>query len=156
MPVLTLDAQRLKLRRPLDSAWGRLRERELIRIRLTWPDGSWGDGEAAPLEPYDGVSAAAVRAALDSYGAVLAAAEPEATLPELLPRVPPSVTSAGAGGRRPGPVGPGRTAGRRAGGVAARSPARRAGSSSTRSSRHPTVPRPPPRPLAPPPRATSA
>ena len=84
MPVLTLEPQRLKLRRPLDAAWGELREREVIRIRLTWPDGSWGEGEAAPLEPYDGVSPAAVRGALDAYGAVLAAGEPDAPAHELL------------------------------------------------------------------------
>ena len=83
MPVLTFEPQRLVLRRPLITAWGQLRERQLIRVRLTWPDGSWGEGEAAPLEPYDGVSLAAVRAALDAYAAVLAAAAPD-TPPETL------------------------------------------------------------------------
>ena len=84
MPILALEPQRLRLRRPLDTGWGQLRERELITVRLTWPDGSWGEGEAAPLESYDGVSAAAVRAALDAYGAVLAAAAPDAPAAALL------------------------------------------------------------------------
>ena len=84
MPVLTVEPLGLRLRRPLDTAWGQLRERELITVRLTWPDGSWGEGEAAPLEPYDGVSLTAVRAALDAYGAVLAAAAPDAPAGELL------------------------------------------------------------------------
>ena len=84
MPVLTIEPQRLALRRPLDAAWGQLRERELLHVRLTWPDGSWGEGEAAPLEPYDGVSVAAVRAALDAYGAVLAAAAADAPAAALL------------------------------------------------------------------------
>ena len=84
MPALTVTPQRLKLRRPLSTAWGQLRERELITVRLTWPDGSWGEGEAAPLEPYDGVSLAAVRAALDAYGAVLAEAGPDTPAQALL------------------------------------------------------------------------
>ena len=84
MPVLTLEPQRLKLRRPLSAAWGQLRERELIRVRLAWPDGGWGEGEAAPLESYDGVSLASVRAALDAYGAVLAGAAPDTPAADLL------------------------------------------------------------------------
>ena len=84
MPVLTIEPRRLELLRPLNAAWGLLRERELLAVRLTWPDGSWGEGEAAPLEPYDGVSTALVRAALDAYGAVLAAAAPDATHASLL------------------------------------------------------------------------
>ena len=84
MPVLTGEPLRLRLRRPLSTAWGQLRERELTRVRLTWPDGSWGEGEAAPLEPYDGVSPALVRAALDAYGAILAAAAPDTPAEALL------------------------------------------------------------------------
>ena len=49
------------------APWGELREREVLRVRLDFADGDWGEGEAAPLEPYDGVSLAAVRAALDAY-----------------------------------------------------------------------------------------
>ena len=50
----------------------------MLRVRLEFPDGLYGEGEAAPLEPYDGVSLAAVRAALDAYAEVLGAIEPTA------------------------------------------------------------------------------
>nr|MBA2644573.1 dipeptide epimerase [Solirubrobacterales bacterium] len=83
MPACSIEPVRLKLRFPLRTAWGELHERELLRVRLTWPDGSWGEGEAAPLEPYDGVSSAAVRAGLDAYAALLAGAD-EASGPDLL------------------------------------------------------------------------
>lgn len=50
-------AQRtLKLRRPLHTSYGALRERDVICIAITGPDGVTGYGEAAPLAPYDGVS----------------------------------------------------------------------------------------------------
>ena len=62
----------LALREPLRAAWGTLRERPLLRVRLVAADGLAGHGEAAPLEPYDGVPLAAVRAALDVYARVLA------------------------------------------------------------------------------------
>jgi L-Ala-D/L-Glu epimerase len=62
----------LALREPLRAAWGTLRERPLLRVRLVAADGLAGHGEAAPLEPYDGVALAAVRAALDVYARVLA------------------------------------------------------------------------------------
>jgi L-Ala-D/L-Glu epimerase len=71
----------LALREPLRFAWGTLAERELLRVRLVAADGAEGHGEAAPLEPYDGVSLAAVRAALDAYAEVLAQHEdPETAL----------------------------------------------------------------------------
>jgi L-alanine-DL-glutamate epimerase-like enolase superfamily enzyme len=60
------------LRAPLRAAWGVLRVREYLEVRLEWAPGDSGEGEAAPLEPYDGVSLAAVRAALDVYARVLA------------------------------------------------------------------------------------
>jgi L-alanine-DL-glutamate epimerase-like enolase superfamily enzyme len=80
MIALSVRVVRYALRTPLRSAWGELREREVLRVRLDHPDGLWGEGEAAPLEPYDGVSIAAVRAALDVYARVLAAAEPSTDL----------------------------------------------------------------------------
>src|SRR4051794_16767677 len=64
---MQLERVRLALRDPLVTAWGTLSEREIVRVRL-----GEGVGEAAPLEPYDGVPMAAVLAALDAYGAVLA------------------------------------------------------------------------------------
>lgn len=62
----------LALRAPLRAAWGTLTERELLRVELEADDGLVGVGEAAPLEPYDGVPLAAVRAALDAYARALA------------------------------------------------------------------------------------
>jgi o-succinylbenzoate synthase len=44
------------MRRPFATANGVLAERELLVIRLVDDDGTTGFGEAAPLEPYDGVS----------------------------------------------------------------------------------------------------
>jgi L-alanine-DL-glutamate epimerase-like enolase superfamily enzyme len=83
---LEVEPIRLRLRRPFVAAWGTLTERELLRVTLTDRDGLQGFGEAAPLEPYDGVAPAAVRAALDAYSAVLAAAQPGAPPDELIAR----------------------------------------------------------------------
>jgi L-alanine-DL-glutamate epimerase-like enolase superfamily enzyme len=49
-------------------------ERELILVTLTGEDGVPGYGEAAPLEPYDGVSIDRVQRALERYRPVLAEA----------------------------------------------------------------------------------
>jgi L-alanine-DL-glutamate epimerase-like enolase superfamily enzyme len=73
----------LALCEPLHAAWGTLLSRELLAVRLHADDGVVGIGEAAPLEGYDGVPMAAVRAALDAYGQVLAT-RGEAPLEELL------------------------------------------------------------------------
>jgi L-alanine-DL-glutamate epimerase-like enolase superfamily enzyme len=59
------------LREPLRTAWGELRERELLVVELTGSDGVPGRGEAAPLEPYDGVALEEVREALEAYARVL-------------------------------------------------------------------------------------
>ena len=77
MAELAVETVRLPLRAPLRTAWGTLAERELVRVRLRFGPGDAGEGEAAPLEPYDGVPLAAVLAALDAYAAVLADAGPE-------------------------------------------------------------------------------
>jgi L-Ala-D/L-Glu epimerase len=75
---LTAQGLALRLREPLRAAWGTLSERELLRVELEADDGLVGVGEAAPLEPYDGVPLAAVRAALDVYAVVAGErAEPE-------------------------------------------------------------------------------
>jgi L-Ala-D/L-Glu epimerase len=80
-----------RLRTPLRSAWGTLYERETLHVRLDFGPGDWGEGEAAPLEPYDGVPLAAVRAALDAYAQIdappdelLAACAAERDLPQAL------------------------------------------------------------------------
>jgi L-alanine-DL-glutamate epimerase-like enolase superfamily enzyme len=77
---LVTEGVGMRLREPLRASWGTLSERQLLRVRLEAEDGLVGWGEAAPLEPYDGVPLAAVRAALDAY-AVVAGERDE---PELL------------------------------------------------------------------------
>jgi L-alanine-DL-glutamate epimerase-like enolase superfamily enzyme len=84
MARLTSRTVRRRLRAPLRAAWGELAERELIEVRLAFSDEDVGRGEAAPLEPYDGVPLAAVAAALEAYASVLAGAGPEDAHEELL------------------------------------------------------------------------
>jgi L-Ala-D/L-Glu epimerase len=69
---------------PLRAAWGELREREVLRVRVIFSDSDWGEGEAAPLEPYDGVPMGAVAAALDVYATILRDAGPVAAHDSLL------------------------------------------------------------------------
>jgi L-alanine-DL-glutamate epimerase-like enolase superfamily enzyme len=75
---------RLALRAPLQTAWGELSERDVLRVRLAWSVADFGLGEAAPLEPYDGVSPATVAAALDTYDALLRDADPRTAHVDLL------------------------------------------------------------------------
>ena len=56
MVKLSVRTVRYALRAPLRASWGEIREREVLRVRLDLPDGLYGEGESAPLEPYDGVS----------------------------------------------------------------------------------------------------
>jgi L-Ala-D/L-Glu epimerase len=77
---LSLRTRSYALRRPLEAAWGTLTAREIVEVELRAGDGRVGRGEAAPLEPYDGVPLGAVLAALDAYGAILR------VLPERLAR----------------------------------------------------------------------
>jgi len=62
---------RARLRVPFSAAYGDVAERSLIVLTLTGEDGIIGCGEAAPLEPYDGVSIDHVRAALEDCTHVL-------------------------------------------------------------------------------------
>jgi len=84
MAELSVEPFELRLRRPLRTAWGELSDRTLLRVRVDFGGDDYGEGEAAPLEPYDGVPLAAVQAALDAYAAVLARASPRSTHAELL------------------------------------------------------------------------
>jgi L-alanine-DL-glutamate epimerase-like enolase superfamily enzyme len=84
MAELSVCTLSLRLKSPLRAAWGELSERELLQVRVDFGGDDFGEGEAAPLEGYDGVSRAAVRSALDAYGAVLARASPRSTHAELL------------------------------------------------------------------------
>jgi L-alanine-DL-glutamate epimerase-like enolase superfamily enzyme len=81
---LEIESARLTLGEPLQTAYGVVAERELLLVALTGPEGITGHGEAAPLEPYDGVSTARVRAALERYARALAAAPGDANGAELL------------------------------------------------------------------------
>ncbi len=82
--IARVTPTRMRLRRPLITSWGELSERELLLVELEDRDGMTGRGEAASLEPYDGVAPAALRAALDVYAKVLAAADPGAPPEELV------------------------------------------------------------------------
>jgi len=61
----------LRFATPMATAFGELTRRDIFVVTLMGPDGLAGHGEAAPLEAYDGVPAAAVAAALRAYGDVL-------------------------------------------------------------------------------------
>jgi o-succinylbenzoate synthase len=65
----------LRFARPLPTAYGELHERELLLLRLRGADGVVGWGEAAPLEPYDGVPLETVREALAAYEPILRAGD---------------------------------------------------------------------------------
>jgi L-Ala-D/L-Glu epimerase len=65
----------LRLLRPLQTSYGAVLERELLLVSLTDGDGVSGYGEAAPLQPYDGVSIARVQEALERYRPIVEAAE---------------------------------------------------------------------------------
>jgi L-alanine-DL-glutamate epimerase-like enolase superfamily enzyme len=60
-----------RLRSPLATSYGEVRERGAFVLSLTASDGVTGYGEAAPLEAYDGVPLEIVGAALERYAAVL-------------------------------------------------------------------------------------
>jgi L-alanine-DL-glutamate epimerase-like enolase superfamily enzyme len=70
---MSVEPRVLRLRSPWRSSHGTLCERELLAVTITDEDGVSGHGEAAPLQAYDGVNAAHVRAALERYTPVLAA-----------------------------------------------------------------------------------
>jgi L-alanine-DL-glutamate epimerase-like enolase superfamily enzyme len=68
---MSVTRRKLRLAQPLASSYGAVHERELFTVALSDDEGLIGYGEAAPLEPYDGVSPERVSNALDSYRAVL-------------------------------------------------------------------------------------
>ena len=65
----------LRFHAPLRTSYGELTERDLFELEIEDSDGIAGRGEAAPLEPYDGVSSTRVEAALNSYRDVLSAGD---------------------------------------------------------------------------------
>jgi L-alanine-DL-glutamate epimerase-like enolase superfamily enzyme len=68
---VTITQRTLRFAAPLVTSYGALAERELLELSIEGADGVCGRGEAAPLEPYDGVGTARARAALESYRSVL-------------------------------------------------------------------------------------
>jgi L-Ala-D/L-Glu epimerase len=71
---VSIVSVKARLRAPFVTAWGSIDERELLLLSLEDSQGRRGFGEAAPLEPYDGVSVADVRDALEDCRATLAGA----------------------------------------------------------------------------------
>ena len=72
---MSVTSRVLRLERPLQTSYGSVAERELLTVALSDGDGPTGYGEAAPLEPYDGVSPRRVHEALDHYRPVLMQSE---------------------------------------------------------------------------------
>lgn len=72
-----VERRTLRFRDPLATASGTLEQRELLLLTLVASDGTSGSGEAAPLEPYDGVSTEAAMAALEECRAALEASDGE-------------------------------------------------------------------------------
>ncbi len=72
---MSVSRRALRLRQPLRTSYGAVRERELFTVALSDEDGPTGYGEAAPLEPYDGVSPQRVSDALESYRPILMQSE---------------------------------------------------------------------------------
>ncbi len=92
---LSIARSALRLRVPLQSAYGTVRERELLTVCIVDSDGVMGFGEAAPLQPYDGVSVERVHGALQRYRAVLAdAAKDHAQAQKRAAEGPPRTGSA--------------------------------------------------------------
>src|SRR5665213_3774378 len=70
---LEFGRRELQFVQPQATAFGVLHSRELVELTLTGADGIAGHGEAAALEPYDGVSTERVLVALEAYRTPLAA-----------------------------------------------------------------------------------
>ncbi|HEV2060447.1 MAG TPA: hypothetical protein VGR11_13915, partial [Solirubrobacteraceae bacterium] len=81
---VTIEARTLRFRSPLRAAYGVIDRREIYELEIEGADGVRGRGEAAPLEPYDGVSPARARAALEAYRGVLEASDEDRSGGELL------------------------------------------------------------------------
>src|ERR1700722_4092078 len=61
----------LRVGQAVPISYGTLHEREVLAVSLTDQDGLTGYGEAAPFEPYDGISMARVEQALERYRPVI-------------------------------------------------------------------------------------
>jgi L-alanine-DL-glutamate epimerase-like enolase superfamily enzyme len=81
---VAVDEISYRLRAPLRTAYGDVAERRTLVLTITTADGTVGQGEAAPLEPYDGVPLELVEQALERYVAILRADGDRLTGPQLL------------------------------------------------------------------------
>jgi L-alanine-DL-glutamate epimerase-like enolase superfamily enzyme len=66
-----IEVLRARLRAPFVTGWGAIDARELLLLTLEDSEGRTGYGEAAPLEPYDGISLDDVRSSLEDCRATL-------------------------------------------------------------------------------------
>lgn len=71
MPTVALHHETYRLHKPLVTAFGELREREVLVFELTGADGVTGRGESAPLTPYDGVPLEVAAEALAVYASIV-------------------------------------------------------------------------------------
>jgi L-alanine-DL-glutamate epimerase-like enolase superfamily enzyme len=69
---LEIERRSLALSTPLQSSYGTVAGRDVLIVALSGEDGVTGFGEAAPLEPYDGVSVEYTKRVLESYRPALA------------------------------------------------------------------------------------
>jgi len=68
---LELSRRTIGLVDPMETSYGSVSSRDVILVSLTGSDGVVGHGEAAPLQPYDGVSIERAERALASYVGVI-------------------------------------------------------------------------------------
>ena len=71
--LLEVARRTLQLARPFETSYGDVRERATLVVTLRDEEGLRGRGEAAPLEPYDGVSLERAERALRAHAGVLGA-----------------------------------------------------------------------------------
>jgi L-alanine-DL-glutamate epimerase-like enolase superfamily enzyme len=83
---LAVTPMTVPLRVPFAAGHGTVTDRELLLVSLQAADGLTGYGEAAPLQSYDGVSPAEVRAGLEACAPVLEAYPDAAPIADVLAR----------------------------------------------------------------------
>ncbi len=83
---LTVSPVTAKLRAPFQAGHGTTSDREILLVSVQAADGEVGHGEAAPLQSYDGVSPAAVRAAIEDCRAILESYRDAAPIDDILAR----------------------------------------------------------------------
>lgn len=76
---VSIEYLEARLRAPFSAAWGSIRDRPLVLVRLEDDAGHVGVGEAAPLGGYHGVNAKDVLEALEACREMVAEASPAST-----------------------------------------------------------------------------